>query len=74
MVLHSGQGAQGILRKPSQQQLDTVFGTHNDVEVVAYILENGKLQHSDTFASFGTLNNSRGSTVDTRGSKGTSGI
>jgi hypothetical protein len=28
-VFHSGTGAQGFLQRPSQQELDTVFGTHN---------------------------------------------
>ncbi|KAF8812205.1 DUF1960-domain-containing protein [Phlegmacium glaucopus] len=73
-VFHSGQGSQGILRQPSKQQLDTVFGTHKDVDVVTFILNNGKEQHGDAIGSSGTLNISRGSaTVDSR-SKGLSGI
>ncbi|TFK43771.1 DUF1960-domain-containing protein [Crucibulum laeve] len=76
-VFHSGQGAQGILGKASNQQLDTVFDTHNDVEVVTYILKNGTLQAGEGInnSNFGTLNVGRGSIgVDTRGSGNTSGI
>ena len=72
-VFHSGQGAQGILLKPSQQQLDTVFGTHKDVDVVTFILNNGKSQHGGAISSSGTLNIARGSAVVDR-SKGLTGI
>lgn len=30
--------------RPSKQQLDTVFGTHNDTDVVTQILEKGDMQ------------------------------
>ena len=74
-IFHSGQGTQGILRQPSNQQLDTIFGTHKDVDVATFILKNGKEQHSsDAIGSSGTANISRGSAVvDSRG-KGLSGI
>ena len=73
-VFHSGQGAQGVLRQPSHQQLDTIFGTHNDIEVVTFILKNGKDQHGGAIASSGTLNMARGSAVIDSRSKGLTGI
>lgn len=73
-VFHSGQGAQGVLRQPSQQQLDTVFGTHKDVDVITFILKNGKEQAGGTIAASGTFNISRGSAVVDSRSKGLTGI
>jgi hypothetical protein len=76
-VYHTGQGTQGLQKKPSNQQLDTIFGTHKDVEVVEFILKNGKIQHGDIdskgfFAP--VMNSTRGnSIVDVRG-KGLTGI
>ena len=58
----SNQGSQGILGQPSQQQLDNVFGTHKDDEVVKIIMEKGQLQHSDAIGTgTGSLNRTRGS-------------
>lgn len=66
-VFHSAQGAQGLLGTPSKQQLDTVFGTHKDVEVVEFMLKNGKEQSADGIHTSGTnLNHSRGSIQDAR--------
>lgn len=73
-VFHSGQGSQGILRQCSNQQLDTVFGTHKDIDVVTAMLNNGKEQHGDAIESSGSLNISRGSAVVDSRSKGLSGI
>ena len=64
-IYSSNQGAQGILRRPSHQELDAVFETHNDDEVIEIILEKGVLQRSGTFKSPLTLNVARGS-ADTR--------
>ncbi|KAJ7284088.1 ribosome maturation protein [Mycena rebaudengoi] len=65
-VFHSTQGAQGVLGKPSNQQLETVFGTKKDVDVVTVILEKGKEQAGDGVAtSFTGTNTSRGNN-DTR--------
>jgi len=63
-----------LLQKASQQQLDTVFGTHKDVEVVEFILKNGKELHGDAIGSSGSLNISRGSAVVDTYHKGLSGI
>ncbi|PFH51312.1 hypothetical protein AMATHDRAFT_47199 [Amanita thiersii Skay4041] len=62
-VFHSGQGSQGLLGQPSKQQLDTVFGTSKDIDVVSIVLEKGREQASEGIRSsdFGTTNASRGS-------------
>lgn len=74
-VFYSNQGAQGILGAPSKQQLDTVFNTTKDVDVVTQILEKGKDQPSNGFTSgMGATNVARGSfTIDSKG-KGLTGI
>jgi predicted outer membrane repeat protein len=63
-----------VLRQPSNQQLDTVFETHKDVDVITFILNNGKEQHGSAIGSSGTFNISRGSAVVDSRSKGLSGI
>lgn len=40
-------GAQGYLQRPSQQELETVFGTHKDSDIVEIVLSKGKIQSSD---------------------------
>ena len=76
-VFYSNQGSQGILGTPSKQQLDTVFGTTKDVDVVTVILEKGKEQSGNGFSSgagVATTNITRGSfSMDNKG-KGISGI
>ena len=69
-IFYSAQVAQGLLGAPSKQQLDTVFGTHKDVEVVEFMLKNGREQASDGITSTGTLNVSRGSNQDSRAGRG----
>ncbi|KAJ7780935.1 ribosome maturation protein [Mycena metata] len=66
-VFVSTQGAQGHLGKASNQQLDTVFGTTKDVDVVTKILKEGREQTTDGVSSstFTGSNVSRGS--DSRG-------
>jgi hypothetical protein len=75
-IFHSGQGAQGILGKPSNQQLDTVFGSHKDIDVVKIVLEKGTAQAGDGISSgtFGTTNATRGSAVIDSKGKGLQGI
>ncbi|KXN92306.1 SDO1-like protein C21C3.19 [Leucoagaricus sp. SymC.cos] len=82
-VYHTGQGTQGLQMRPSKQQLDTIFGTHKDTDVVEFILKNGRTQHGDldpnvyinsSGKGMPALNASRGSgVIDNRG-KGLSGI
>lgn len=76
-MFFSNQGSQGILGQASNQQLDSTFGTHKDVDVVEQLLKKGSAQHSDSLDSRSgqaATNIMKGSfNVDTRG-KGTSGI
>ncbi|KAI6034487.1 hypothetical protein PISMIDRAFT_672641 [Pisolithus microcarpus 441] len=71
-VFHS---SQGILLRPSRQQLENVFGTSKDVDVLTTILQNGKEQPVNGFASgVGISNITRTSAVIDSKGKGTSGI
>ena len=75
-VFFSNQGAQGILGKPSKQQLENVFGTSNSMEVIAQILQKGKSQQGEGIrnSNFGATNSTFGSmVVDTKG-KGLHGV
>ena len=76
-ILSSNQGPQGLLRRPSKQELDNEFGTHVDVDVIQQILEKGKDESGESIASgkWGSKNDSIGSAyLDTRGGSRTSGI
>ncbi|KAH9808380.1 hypothetical protein DFH28DRAFT_1196515 [Melampsora americana] len=60
-VFHSGQSAQGLLNRPSKQELETVFGTSNDTEVIKIGLEKGRLESSDGQPlKFSSKNDNRG--------------
>lgn len=74
-IFHSGQGNQGILGAPSKQQLDTVFGTHKDIDVMQILLEKGTAQAGDGITGGTYITNaSRGSgVIDSKG-KGLTGI
>lgn len=75
-MLFSNQGAQGLLGKPSNQDLDNTFGTHVDTDVVKQILEKGKEESADGIRSsaWGSTNDGKGSFVDTKGGRNTSGV
>ena len=75
-IFSSNQGPQGLLRRPSKQELDNVFGTHVDVDVIEQILEKGKEEASESLTSGkgGSKNDSRGSLLDSRGGNRTTGI
>ncbi|GAA5831848.1 hypothetical protein JCM11251_003908 [Rhodosporidiobolus azoricus] len=47
-VFHTGQGSQGLLARPSKQELDTVFQSSNENVIVETILEKGRILSSDT--------------------------
>ncbi|OCH96017.1 DUF1960-domain-containing protein [Obba rivulosa] len=68
-VLHSTQGSQGILGRPSKQQLENTFGTSKDVDVVTKILEAGQQQSSHGILTGQIATNiAKGSaTIDTKG-------
>ncbi|KAI6047538.1 ribosome maturation protein [Pisolithus marmoratus] len=71
-VFHS---SQGLLLRPSRQQLENVFGTSKDVDVLTRILQNGKEQPVNGFSGgVGVSNVTRtNAVIDCKG-KGTSGI
>ncbi|OSD04615.1 DUF1960-domain-containing protein [Trametes coccinea BRFM310] len=75
-VFWSNQGAQGLLGTPSNQQLDNVFGTHKDTDVVLQILQKGKEESGKGIRTGETATNiMKGSfAVDTKGKSSTSGI
>ncbi|KAG6331474.1 hypothetical protein ID866_7616 [Astraeus odoratus] len=74
-VFFSTQGAQGILGRPSHQQLDNVFGTSKDIDVVTTILHKGKEQPGHGFTSGGVATNMTrtSAVIDSKG-KGLTGI
>ncbi|KZP20159.1 DUF1960-domain-containing protein [Athelia psychrophila] len=69
-IFHSGQGNQGIMGTPSNQQLDTVFGTHKDVDVILIVLEKGVAQAGDAIHGGGIANVTRGSGLGDAKGKG----
>ncbi|CDO73772.1 hypothetical protein BN946_scf185015.g100 [Trametes cinnabarina] len=75
-VFWSNQGAQGVLGTPSHQQLENVFGTHKDTEVILQILQKGKEESAKGIRTGAVATNlSKGSfAVDTKGKSSTSGI
>ncbi|KDR84003.1 hypothetical protein GALMADRAFT_236570 [Galerina marginata CBS 339.88] len=73
-IFHSDQGSQGILRQPSNQQLDSDFGTHKDIDVVEFMLKNGKEQRGEGLGQTASTNVTRGSNITDTRSKGLRGI
>lgn len=74
--MFSNQGSQGILRRPSDQQLENEFGSKKDVDVVQQILSKGAFQQADGIrGNFGSTNFAKGSgVVDVRGKNYTTGV
>ncbi|GAA5902631.1 hypothetical protein JCM5296_000727 [Sporobolomyces johnsonii] len=58
-VFHTGQGAQGLLSRPSKQQLETVFETTNEDAIVEIVLSKGRLESSDGPLKLGNKNDQR---------------
>lgn len=58
-VFHTGQGSQGIMQRASKQDLDTVFGTTKDDEIVEQILTKGQIKASEGPDRFATKNDQR---------------
>jgi len=73
-VFFSNQGNQGLLGKASKQQLENTFGTSVDVEVIKFMLKNGREQAGDALSN-GSANTNlgKGSLIDNKG-RGTSGV
>ncbi|KAM5535474.1 hypothetical protein V8D89_010811 [Ganoderma adspersum] len=67
-IFWSNQGAQGLLGRPSKQQLENVFGTSKDVDVITQILNKGKEESGKAIRTQVGTNVTKGSfTVDTKG-------
>ncbi|KIJ37396.1 hypothetical protein M422DRAFT_33732, partial [Sphaerobolus stellatus SS14] len=73
-VLHSDQGNQGLLGKASNQQLENVFGTKKDDEVIKFMLEKGTLQNYDGIPTRQTDKLRFGQQLDTKGGRTTHGL
>ncbi|KAM0756668.1 DUF1960-domain-containing protein [Meredithblackwellia eburnea MCA 4105] len=70
-VFHSGQGSQGLLNRPSKQQLHAVFESVNENDIVETVLTKGRLIASDAPIKFGSKNDSKGGVYSSsRGSVG----
>ncbi|PLW16315.1 hypothetical protein PCASD_18720 [Puccinia coronata f. sp. avenae] len=66
-VFHTGQGAQGLLIRPSKQELENIFGSSKDDEVVTIVLEKGRLEVSDGHPlKFASKNDARGGNTGAR--------
>ena len=70
-VFHSGQGSQGVLGRPSKQELDSVFGTTKDDEIVEIILTKGRVLETSAPIKYGSKNmGDSGSFQTSKGSVG----
>ncbi|GAA5857241.1 hypothetical protein JCM8547_009393 [Rhodosporidiobolus lusitaniae] len=57
-VFHTGQGSQGILARPSKQELDTVFSSTNINDIVETVLSKGRIITSEAPPKWGGKNDS----------------
>ncbi|EPQ59158.1 FYSH domain-containing protein [Gloeophyllum trabeum ATCC 11539] len=74
-IFFSNQGSQGILGKPSKQQLENVFGVSKDVDVIPIILKEGKEQAAEGINTGNVATNAaKGSAVVDNKGKGLRGI
>ena len=65
-VFFSSQGSQGLLGRASKQQLDNVFGTHKDVDVITKILQDGREQKGQIASGSGGIYNATRGNNDNR--------
>ncbi|GAA5842447.1 hypothetical protein JCM9279_005386 [Rhodotorula babjevae] len=72
-VFHTGQGSQGILARPSKQELETVFETTKEDEIVEIILTKGQIKSSDTPHQWTGKNDSKSGGYQTSLGSGKSG-
>ncbi|GJN91767.1 hypothetical protein Rhopal_004790-T1 [Rhodotorula paludigena] len=73
-VFHTGQGSQGLLQRPSKQELETVFGTTKEDEIVEVVLTKGTIKSSDAPHQWTSVNDQRsGNYQVSAGSGGKSG-
>ncbi|KAI1796164.1 ribosome maturation protein [Ganoderma leucocontextum] len=68
-IFWSNQGAQGLLGRPSKQQLENVFGSSKDVDVITQILNKGKEESGKAIKTATVaMNVNKGSfAIDTKG-------
>ncbi|GAA5890281.1 hypothetical protein JCM8208_002763 [Rhodotorula glutinis] len=72
-VFHTGQGSQGILARPSKQELETVFETTKEDDIVEIILTKGQIKSSDTPHQWTGKNDSKSGGYQTSLGSGKSG-
>ncbi|GAA5872528.1 hypothetical protein JCM16303_004549 [Sporobolomyces ruberrimus] len=72
-VFTTGQGAQGILERPSKQVLDTVFNSTNQNDIVEIVLEKGRILSGTTPHRFGSKNDQRSGNYQSSAGSGAHG-
>ncbi|GAA6058024.1 hypothetical protein JCM3770_003977 [Rhodotorula araucariae] len=64
-IFHTGQGSQGLLRRPSKQELETVFETTNEDAIVEIILSKGTIKSADTPHQWTSKNDAKSGSYQT---------
>ncbi|BGP44961.1 hypothetical protein JCM10450v2_000776 [Rhodotorula kratochvilovae] len=64
-IFHTGQGSQGLLRRPSKQELETVFETSNEDAIIEIILTKGTIKSADTPHQWTSKNDSKSGSYQT---------
>ena len=70
-IFYTEQGSQGVLGRASKQQLENVFGTSVDTDVVTQILKHGGDQPTELSGGSAIKNTTQGRGIDLRGSGST---
>lgn len=58
-IFHTGQGSQGHLNRASKQELENIFSTTNEDEIVQIVLEKGRIVSSNTPHQYSGKNDQR---------------
>ncbi|GAA5866210.1 hypothetical protein JCM3774_004118 [Rhodotorula dairenensis] len=58
-VFHTGQGSQGVLGRPSKQDLENVFGTTNEDDIIQQVLTKGTIKTSEVPHQWSSRNDQR---------------
>ncbi|GEM06471.1 RNA binding protein [Rhodotorula toruloides] len=64
-VFHTGQGSQGVLVRASKQELENIFSTTNEDEIVQIVLEKGRIVSSNTPHQWAGTNDTRSGNYQT---------
>ncbi|BGP28989.1 hypothetical protein JCM10296v2_000725 [Rhodotorula toruloides] len=64
-VFHTGQGSQGVLSRASKQELENIFSTTNEDEIVQIVLEKGRIVSSNTPHQWAGTNDQRSGSYQT---------